>query len=104
MRYHLKFEGSVVAESEYADLAEAAATHSPVVVEIYDTWKDEYLPVPPKPKPPVAPPVMPDGTIEELINVHGKKITAIKLIRELTGWSLAESKAYADHIQYGTRA
>jgi hypothetical protein len=95
MRFQLIYMGSLVAESEYRDLAETAATNSPVPVTLRDTWTGEDLPVPPK----VLTYVIPDRAITDLID-RNQKIMAIRLVREITGWGLAESKAYVDNLHY----
>ncbi len=95
MRYQLMFEGRAVAQSEYRDLAEATAATSPVPVTLVDSWSGKQLPVPARES---ADYRLPDQTLYQLITVEQRKIFAIKLIREITGWGLAESKAYADRI------
>jgi ribosomal protein L7/L12 len=34
----------------------------------------------------------------------GKKIEAIKMVREVTGWGLAQAKDYVDHLERGEGA
>jgi ribosomal protein L7/L12 len=41
-------------------------------------------------------PVEVQGQVEQLI-FEGKKIAAIKLVRETTGWNLSRAKTYCDN-------
>ena len=97
MRYEIRHEGRTIAESEYADVAEAAAMHSPVPVGVLDTFTGQMLQVQ-RPVPSaglLTEEQLPYSTIDQLIRGN-QKIMSIKLIRELTGLGLGDSKQIAD--------
>lgn len=102
MRYEIRYDGKAVALFQYADLAEAAAAHAPVPVELYDTFTGKYIHVVRAPQPGerviLAESDLPFGSIDQLIR-NGQKIMAIKIIRELTHLGLADSKRIADARQ-----
>jgi|SRR6478735_7769738 len=90
MRYVITLaNGQTVAQTDHLDIAETLREHTPFPVRVLDNWTNTVV------TSPVATDNLPWRTIDQFIR-EGKKIPAIKLVRELTSLSLGEAKGIVD--------
>ncbi|URP22093.1 hypothetical protein SEA_BIG4_335 [Microbacterium phage Big4] len=103
MRYQTYRGEDLVAESDHSDLAINGASGVNAPLMILDTWSGDQVPFTVgKPRPITVSSDNPHGLplhyIRGELAREGRKISMIKLARELSGLSLGEAKAVIDQI------
>lgn len=114
MRYQTYRGDDLVAESDHADLAITGASSVNAPLRVLDTWTSEYLSFTvPAPKLITVTGENPYGLPLQYIKwellkfvtqgTSSPKIPLIKLVRELTGMGLGESKSVIDNLENQVR-
>ncbi len=102
MRFNITLNGITVSETDHLDIAQATVRGSKLPLKIVDNFTGDVLDVPAEPSVETTG-KLPVHFIEDLL-FQGKKIPAIKLVRELTNLGLGEAKGVVDRIQDAANA